>query len=145
MRSLGVWGLVLALACGCAAEPGFEETAGLLKQDGDVLGRLGLAGKNIAVTDDRSGCAEGTRRGLYTITGDFPQGADPAQAAAAFTSTLAMELHTMGYQDSEGPHAQFGVNVSVLRKESLGIVFTVTVRDRRPNVEISGSTGCLAG
>jgi hypothetical protein len=143
MRFVGVCALVLVLAAACGTGPSLGETTSVLRQDGAVLGRIELARKSTALTTDGSGCQAGAKRSLYTMTGDLPQGIDPAQASAAVTSALASEFHTMGYQEAEGPHAQFGVNVSVLEKQSLGIVFTVTLRTRQPNVEISGKTQCL--
>ncbi|MFC4591807.1 hypothetical protein [Sphaerisporangium corydalis] len=140
MRHVGLIATVLVLTAACAEGLTLGQTTSILRDDAAVLSRIELDGKTTALTADRSGCPQGTGRSVYTMTGDMPQGAE-----AAVTSTLASEFHTMGYQEAEGPHAQFGVNVSVLRKESLGIVFTVTLRTRKPNVEISGKTDCLPG
>ncbi|MEV7965357.1 hypothetical protein AB0O34_05165 [Sphaerisporangium sp. NPDC088356] len=143
MRRAGVCALVLVLGTACAGGLTLEETTGVLRDDAAVLSRMELDHKATAFTDDRSGCEAGARRSVFTMTGDLPLGADPARASTALTSTLATEFRTMGYQEAEGPHAQFGVNVSVLEKQSLGIVFTVAMRTRQPNVDISGKTGCL--
>ncbi|WP_405145500.1 hypothetical protein OG589_01710 [Sphaerisporangium sp. NBC_01403] len=143
MRRVGVGALVLVLGTACGGGLTIEETTGILREDAAVLSRIQLDHKATALTDDRSGCGAGTRRSVFTMTGDLPPGADPAQASAALASTLATEFHTMGYQEAEGPHAQFGVNISVLEKQSLGIVFTVAMRNRPPNIDISGKTGCL--
>jgi hypothetical protein len=77
------------------------------------------------------------------IKGDFPQGSDPAQATAGIVSALGAEFRTMGYEEAGGPQAQFGVNITVMEKDSVGIVFTITIRPSQPNVEILGKTECL--
>ncbi|MEU8266175.1 hypothetical protein AB0B89_03330 [Sphaerisporangium sp. NPDC049002] len=143
MRRVGVCALVLVLGTACGGGLTLAETTGVLREDAAVLSRMDLDHKATAFTDDRSGCEAGTRRSVFTMTGDLPRGADPAAASAALASTVATEFRTMGYQEAEGPHARFGVNVSVLEKQSLGIVFTVTMRTDPPNVDISGKTGCL--
>ncbi|WP_147268750.1 hypothetical protein [Sphaerisporangium album] len=140
MRCFGMYALVAGLAAaGCAPAPVHAEAAGVLREDGATLSRIALSGKNVRTGDDGSGCAPGTRRGLYTITGDLAPGTEPSAVATA----LGTELHTMGYQEAGGPDARFGVTVSVLRKDSLDITFTVTLRGRSPNVEVAGTTGCL--
>ncbi|MDH2430134.1 hypothetical protein [Sphaerisporangium sp. TRM90804] len=140
MRRVGVWVLVVVGGlAGCGAEPAFRDVAGVLNEDGAALSRLTLAGKRVSAVEDRAGCPGGSRRGLYTITGDVPAG----NASSAVVSALATELHTMGYQEAEGPGARFGVKVSVMRKDSLDITFTVALRADRPNVEITGQTGCM--
>lgn len=145
MRNVGIIAVLLVLAAACGGGPTLEETTGILRQDAAVLGRIELARKAAALATDRAGCPAGTARGRYTLTGDLPQGADAAGASSAMAATLASEFHTMGYQEGEGPGSRFGVNVSVLEKRSVGISFTVTLRNRPPNVEISGKTDCLPG
>ncbi|WP_214413401.1 hypothetical protein [Sphaerisporangium fuscum] len=143
MRRLGVVALVVVLAAACGDGMTAEETTAILRQDGTLLSGLDLTGKTAGPGRDASGCPAGTEHGVYTITGDLPPGADPRQGATAVMSALASDFHSMGYQAEEGPGTQFGMNVSVLKKESLGIVFTVTIRPSRPNVEILGKTECL--
>ncbi|GGL15315.1 hypothetical protein Sme01_70190 [Sphaerisporangium melleum] len=136
--------LLALLACGCGgARPSLEEATRLLRDDGAALSRLALPGKAVTLTRETSGCPAGTARGVYTLTGDLPQDSG-AQAPAAVASTLAAEFHRMGYQEGESPQERFGLNVSVVRKESLGIVFTVALRSERPNVEITGTTACAS-
>ncbi|MEO3814190.1 hypothetical protein ABGB17_34765 [Sphaerisporangium sp. B11E5] len=137
----GVIVLVLGVAAaGCAAAPGFTDTARILREDGTTLSRIDLTGKHVEAVVNATGCPPGARRAVYTITGDLA----PGGTSAAVTSALATEFQRMGYQEGEGPGARFGVNVSVLEKTSLGITFTVTLRSGRPNVEIAGRTGCHA-
>ncbi|MFC4536590.1 hypothetical protein [Sphaerisporangium dianthi] len=144
MRGVVACGLVLVLACACGgAQPSFEEAARFLRDDGAVLSRLSLPGKAVALTRDTAGCPAGAARSVYTLTGDLPQDSS-GKAPAAVTTILASEFHRMGYQEGESPNERFGVNVSVLKKESLGIVFTVAVRAERPNVEITGTTACAS-
>ncbi|GAA1522564.1 hypothetical protein GCM10009677_64490 [Sphaerisporangium rubeum] len=139
MRGIGAIVLVLGVvAAGCAGAPGLADTTRILNEDGATLSRIDLAAKHVASAEDAGGCPAGSRRAVYTLTGDLASGG----TAAGVVSALASEFQRMGYQEGEGPGDRFGVNVSVLEKTSLGITFTVTLRADHPNVEITGRTGC---
>ncbi|MGW4643760.1 hypothetical protein ACWEN6_34935 [Sphaerisporangium sp. NPDC004334] len=144
MRGVLACGLVLLLACACGgAEPSFEQAARFLRDDGAALSRLSLPGKTTAFTRETTGCPAGTARSVYRLTGDLPAEPD-AHAMATVTAILASDLHRMGYQEGDSPQERFGVNVSTMKKESLGIVVTVIVRSGRPNVEVTGTTACAS-
>ncbi|GII80482.1 hypothetical protein Sru01_54640 [Sphaerisporangium rufum] len=143
MRRLAIFTLLLAVTAGCGDRPTLSQVTGILREDGAALSRVALDGKSAALSDDRAGCEPGTRRSVYALTGALPATGDRAAATAAVASALAAELHRMGYQEGDNPEPRFGVNVSVVEKRSLGIVFTIAIRDRAPEVQVSGRTGCL--
>ncbi|GII80510.1 hypothetical protein Sru01_54920 [Sphaerisporangium rufum] len=107
-----------------------------------------IADRTGAQGDDATGCPAGTVHRIYRVTGDF--GKSEKYTVAELADLAGPPLRTafrgLGYESDKKASSGDAAarSFAVLRKENLGITFTVTVRLRSPNIEIAGRTDCLS-